>query len=176
MPRSTKSKRKKPTKKGRPSVFNVERDPPLVRKMLGLGKTMAEVSAALQVSRSTLDEWSNKHPEISDAISQGRADADDRVERALFDRAVGYEHPETKLLVTSGGHGVGSSVERHEVTVAVAPDPTCIKFWLTNRRRHLWSDKQKLEHSGTLTLEQMLTESWKKPDEKTEVEVPKGDA
>ena len=168
MTKSTKSKRRKvPKKTGRPSVFNAERDAPFVRKLLGQGRGMGEVADALKISRSVLYEWKDKHPEISDAIEQGLADADERIERSLFDRAAGYVRPEERLLVVSGGQGMGSSVERHNVDVAVAPDPTCIKFWLTNRRRKLWSDKQKIEHEGTLTLEQMLSRASAPPSEPT---------
>ena len=174
MARSTKSKRKKPTKVGRPSIFDPDRDVPVVRKLLAQGRGMGEVADALRISRDTLYAWKEKYPEFSDAIERGKEDADERIERSLFDRAAGYEQVEEKLLVVSGGQGMGSSVERHLVTERVAADVTAIKFWLTNRRRKYWSDKQKIEHEGTLTLEQMLAQSWGKPAEQ-QAEAPKGD-
>lgn len=169
MAKSTKSKRKKPPKKtGRPSIFVPWRDAALARKLLGQGRGMGEVADALKISRDTLYKWKAIHPEFSDAIERGKEDADDRIERSLFDRAAGYEQTEEKLLVVSGGQGMGSCVERHLVTEHIAADVTAIKFWLTNRRRKLWSDKQKIEHEGTLTLEQMLAQSWGKPEQQAE--------
>lgn len=168
MARSTKSKRKPPRKRkpgaGRPTVYDPVSCCAIVRKLRGEAKTTVEIAATLGVARSTFDEWRKTHPEFRAALEEGDEDADLRIERALFERAVGYKHPETKLMVTSGGHGVGSSVERHEVTTHYPPDPTCLKFWLTNRRRKFWSDKQKIEHGGTLTLEQLLAQSWKDPN------------
>ena len=142
---------------------------------------MEDIAATIGVARSTFDEWRKNYPEFSAALEQGEEDADIRVERALFERAIGYQHPEIKLMTVSLPSGMsgpgGSVVERHEVTTHYPPDTAAAKFWLTNRRRKLWSDKQKIEHEGTLTLEQLLRESWKKPDEKTEqAETPKDDA
>jgi transcriptional regulator with XRE-family HTH domain len=122
----------------------------------GNGKTLADLAKALGVARSTVEEWIKIHPEFSAAIEQGRIDADDRVERALYERAVGYEHPEEKLLTVSQGAGMPSVVERHKVTAHYPPDPTALKFWLTNRRRARWSERSQLDVGGKLTLEQLL--------------------
>jgi hypothetical protein len=172
--RSTKSKRRPPKKTGRPSVYDAVTCTATARKLRGEGKTFEDIARALGVARSTFDEWRTLHPEFSAALEAGDEDADIRVERALFERAVGYKHPETKLMTVSrpGGMGQsgGSMVERHEVTAHYPPDTAAAKFWLTNRRRKLWSDKQKIEHEGTLTLEQMLKESWAKAEEKKEGE------
>ena len=178
MTKSTKSKRKPPRKRkhgaGRPSVYDPIACTALARKLRGEGKTMEDIAATIGVARSTFDEWRKNYPEFSAALEQGDEDADIRVERALFERAVGYEHPETKLVVVSGGMGSGSFVQREEVTAHYPPDTAAAKFWLTNRRRKFWSDKQKIEHEGTLTLEQMLSRASAPPAEPTaEPEKPK---
>lgn len=168
MAQSTKSKRRPPKKTGRPSVYDPASCPAIARKLRGEGKTLQDIAESLGVARSTFDEWRKVYPEFSSALEEGDRDADDRVERSLFERAVGYTHPEEKLLTVTQGAGMPSVVERHEVTAHYAPDPTAIKFWLTNRRRDRWSDRTKVEGNVTLTLEQVLAEASKPTETKPE--------
>lgn len=35
----------------------------------------------------------------------------------------------------------------------VPPDTASIKFWLTNRQRHLWAERQEVEQVGVSTVE-----------------------
>lgn len=106
-----------------------------VRKLSGVGKTLVEIAKALRISVETLCYWRNQHPELNVAFALGREDATDRVERALFERAIGYEHPTTKVVVVSG--------EIHKVPLREhhAPDTAAIKMWLTNKRPKDWRDK-----------------------------------
>ena len=150
------SKKKPPRPEGRPTLYHPEETPRIARKIMGEGKTLGDLAEVLGVHRSTMDEWRINHPEFSAMIELGRIDADDRVERALYERAVGYEHPEEKLLTVSQGAGLPSVVERHKVTAHYPPDPTALKFWLTNRRRGRWSERSQLDVGGKLTLEQLL--------------------
>lgn len=135
---------------------------------MGEGKTLGDLAEALGVHRSTMDEWRINHPEFSAMIELGREDATDRVERALFERATGYDFTEEKALVVSQGEGMGSAVEKHEVKAHCPPDPTALKFWLSNRRRDRWSDRTKIEGNVTLTLEQLLGEASKPTQTKPE--------
>jgi len=43
------------------------------------------------------------------------------------------------------------------VTKEVQPDTTAQIFWLKNRRPEAWRDKQEVEHSGTMKLEDFFT-------------------
>ena len=38
-----------------------------------------------------------------------------------------------------------------EVERAIPPDTTAQIFWLKNRKREAWRDKQEVEHSGEMT-------------------------
>lgn len=44
--------------------------------------------------------------------------------------------------MVSGGQGMGSSVERVDITEHYPPDPAALKMWLNNRRPKDWADKQ----------------------------------
>ncbi|AJO24794.1 Phage protein [Heyndrickxia coagulans] len=50
----------------------------------------------MSISRSTLNEWKKKYPDISDALKKGKEVVDLQVENALLKRALGYEYTEKK--------------------------------------------------------------------------------
>ncbi len=141
---------------GRPSKYDPEQHPRLARELTGNGKTQAEMAELFGVCRATIETWQVEHPEFLVAVKLGREDATDRVERALFERATGYEHPGEKIVVVSGGQGMGSSVERLDTIERFPPDTAAIKLWLTNRRQVAWRDRTQVEHSGTLTLAEIV--------------------
>lgn len=179
MARSTKSRRKPKAPKrreGRPSLYDPVEHPRLAHRVMREGKTLGELAEILEINRSTMDDWRERHPEFSGMIKLGQEDALDNIEASMHQRAIGYKVPIVKPMSVAIGDGC-STIRMVDVVEHFPPDVAAAKFVLTNRRRHLWSDKQKLEHTGTLTLEQMLKESWAKAEEKSApAETPKVDA
>jgi hypothetical protein len=147
---------------GRPSVYNPDEYPKIAREQTACGKTLADLAQLFDVARSTIQDWQAAHPAFAVAIKLGREDATDKVEASLFERATGYRHASEKIVVVSGGEGMGSSVERVPIEVQYPPDTAAARLWLTNLRAGNWKDRQSVEHSGTLTLEQMVGESLKR--------------
>lgn len=167
MGHSTKSKRKAPPvkrKEGRRSLYDPLEHPALARRVMGEGKTLGELAVIMEVDRSTMDEWRERHPEFSGMVKLGQMEASDKVERALFERAVGFRHPTVKPMVVSGGQGMGSSIEMVNLTEQYPPDTAAALAWLKNKRPAEWKDKQHVEHSGTLTLEQILAAASAPPE------------
>ena len=165
MGHSTKSKREPPrvkAKEGRPSLYNSEQHPEIARKVIGEGKTLRDLAEALEIARSTLDEWRLIHPEFSAMIKLGEEEAIDRVERALGDRASGFRHMSEKIVVVSQGQGMPSAIERVPIEVVYPPDPTAASFFLRNKRGDKWKDKQQVEHVGLGELAERLAESRKR--------------
>lgn len=155
----------KPPKIGRPTVYNPDEHPKAAREQTGNGRTLADLAHLFGVARCTIVDWQGAHPEFAVAIKLGREDAVDRVERSLYERAVGYQHPETKLLTVSQGAGMPSVVERHRIVAHYPPDTAAALAFLKNKRPKDWKDKQEVEHTGKVTIEALLAESWKKPGE-----------
>lgn len=124
---------KKP--KGRPSVYNAEVYPRASREMAAEGKTLAEIAKAFGVHPFTLYTWRQENPDLDAAIKQGNRLADDRVEEALYARAVGYEHPDVHVSNFQGAITLTPIVKRY------APDATSMIFWLKNRRPREWRDR-----------------------------------
>src|SRR6516162_5364463 len=74
---------------GRPTLFRPE-FVDQVRKLCQLGATDVEVARFFQVDPSTIYLWRIQHPEFSESMKIGKALPDDRVERSLYQRAIGY--------------------------------------------------------------------------------------
>lgn len=147
MPKPTKTtkkaaaKKRKPTRvaiqrapMGRPTKFKpeyVEQAKLLARK----GFIDTDLAELWQVTISTIHLWKLKHPEFSDALKMSKGEADDRVERALFERATGYAQVEDDIRTVDGRIVVTPTVKRYP------PDTTAGIFWLKNRRRQDWQAK-----------------------------------
>ena len=61
------------------------------------------------------------------------------------------------------GANQGSKVEEVPYVEHVPPDIAAATFWLKNRRPKRWREKVDMEHSGTLTLAEMVVAARKLP-------------
>ena len=87
------------------------------------GATDREIADALGIAESTFYNWRHSHPEFLEAVKLGKEAADDRVESALYHRAVGYRHDAIKIMQYEGQVVVEPYVEH------VPPDIGAIKLW-----------------------------------------------
>ena len=111
------------------------------------GLTDAQIAHNIGINVGTLYEWKNKYPNIAEVLKKSKEVADRHVENALYKRAVGYKYEEVKV---EKEHGLET---KRTVTIKeVAPDTTAQIFWLKNRKRLEWRDKQELEHSGEIKM------------------------
>ncbi|MCM1245993.1 MAG: DNA-packaging protein [Roseburia sp.] len=60
------------------------------------GLTDEQIAEKIGISRSTLNEWKKKYPDISDTLKRGKDVVDRQVENALLRRALGYRYNEDK--------------------------------------------------------------------------------
>jgi len=118
------------------------------KKLARLGATDAEVADFFNVSVATIYRWKNVHAEFCEALKVGKEEADARVERALYHRAIGYEQEEVKIFMPAGA----AEPVYAPYTAKIAPDTTAAIFWLKNRRPDEWRDKRDVEHSGGLNI------------------------
>lgn len=104
-------------------------------KLCELGATDADLASFFKVSDRTIYRWQNQYPEFCQALKVGKAQADDRVERSLYHKAVGYTFDSEKVFQFQG------AIVRAETKEHVPPDTTAAIFWLKNRRPEQWRDK-----------------------------------
>lgn len=112
--------------------------------------TNFEMAQYFGVTEQTLNDWFIKDPDFALVMRANRMMADDRVERALYARAVGYSYKAQEVKITNEGKIYKTDVIKH-----VPPDITAITFWLKNRAPQQWKDKIDVNNSveGTVTIE-----------------------
>ncbi|MBV8186104.1 MAG: helix-turn-helix domain-containing protein [Alphaproteobacteria bacterium] len=130
---------------GRPTEYKLEYCE-LAQNYCLLGATNEDLAGFFGVSRRTVDNWIAAEPPFAEAVRGARALADARVARSLYERAIGFSYRSTRTVLHRG--------EERELSEAVycPPDVRACIFWLRNRQRDHWSDKQPLQvpHDGDL--------------------------
>lgn len=99
---------------GRPTAYR----PEYARQCFHLCK-LGAIDQALGlffgVSERTINTWKHEHPDFLAAMKRGKAFADAQVAVALYNCAIGFEHPAEKLLPT-----------RRREASSVSPTPNVI--------------------------------------------------
>lgn len=111
------------------------------RALCERGATDIELADAFDVSLATIYRWRNSEQAFCEAVKAGKDAADDRVERSLYQRAVGYTFEGEKVFQFQG------QIVRADTREHVPPDPSAAFNWLKNRRGEQWRDKREIEHS-----------------------------
>ncbi len=130
---------------GRPSEYRDEYARQAA-KLAELGATDQEVADFFEIDVRTVYRWKHDYPEFCQALKAGKDIADDRVERSLYQKAIGYEQDEVKIFMPANAAEPVYAPFRAKI----APDTTAAIFWLKNRRKEQWRDKTEVEHSGSL--------------------------
>lgn len=121
---------------GRPTGYK-EEYAKQAAKLAELGATDQELANFFEVDVRTIYRWKHDHDEFCQALKVGKDVADDRVERSLYQKAIGYEQEEVKIFMPGGAVDPVYA----PFTAKVAPDTTAAIFWLKNRRGADWRDK-----------------------------------
>jgi Homeodomain-like domain len=132
---------------GRPTDYR----PEYVEKVAGMclaGATDLEISDEIGVSIQTLYNWRAKYPEFLAAMRYGKDQADERVERGLYQRAVGFEYPAVKISFDKEGTPLFAQYREY-----YPPDASAAKHWLNNRKPKEWREKIETEHSGNVGVQ-----------------------
>jgi hypothetical protein len=128
-----------------------------------MGATIAELAEEFGVTGRTINNWKIRHKAFHRACRLAARPADDRVERGLYERAVGYTFEAVEIHVVAG------KLRRVKVLKHVPPDVTAQAKWLHNRRPGKWREKQSIEHSGPnggpMSLETLISQTGNKADE-----------
>jgi hypothetical protein len=133
------------SERGRPTSY----DPKFAaqaEKLCALGATDLELAEFFSVDVRTIYRWKHDHEDFCQSLKVGKDALDDRVERSLYQRAVGYSFESEKLFHFQGHVTRAATVEH------VPPDPGAALSWLKNRRGEKWRDKQEVEHTGKVGL------------------------
>jgi hypothetical protein len=146
--------------KGRPTAFKPEYAQQ-AKKLCELGATDMELADFFGVNVATIHRWKLTHQDFCDALRAGKSACDDRVERSLYNRAVGYEHDATKIFMPANATAPVYAPYREHVP----PDVGAAMSWLKNRRGDVWRDKQDVALSGGLDVSAKIDMSNLTPDQ-----------
>ena len=132
---------KKAPNVGRPTKYKKEYCE-LVYNYSLLGAIDEKMAEFLEISVSTFNKWKLDHSEFSEAIRDGKENADSQVVKSLFKRATGT----TVKEVRSDANGGSETVKE------LPPDTTAAIFWLKNRQKQYWRDRQEIEQNSNITV------------------------
>lgn len=133
---------------GRPTLYKPEYAEQ-ARKLYELGATDYEVADFFGVELFTIHRWRAAHKPFCEATVVGKEPADDRVERSLFQRAVGYTYESEKVFQFQG------QIVRAKTVEHVPPDTAAAGMWLNNRRRDEWRNRREVEVGGPGDFDRM---------------------
>jgi len=123
---------------GRPEDYRPEYVA-IARGMCRLGATDFDLAQEFGVTTATIWLWRSKHEEFLNATLEGKEAFDNRAERSLAMRAVGYSYHSEKVFQYEG------QIVRAEIVEHVPPDVNACRLWLMNRRPDKWRDKSEVK-------------------------------
>lgn len=132
-----KGKKKTPGRKPR---RNTDTKKKLAARLAAAGATDKQIAAGLDISESTFYRQMRFDPEMARLIKEAKEQADEQVVTALYARALGYNVDEDTFELTKHGMVLTKRVPKH-----VPPDTKAQIFWLMNRKRSDWKQRQTLE-------------------------------
>ncbi len=148
--------RQRKNPKGRPSKFDTL-DKNQIKKLVIAGWTDKQISDFYGVAVSTLTRWKQKNEDFCTALKDWKKEGDLKVEKSLYQRAIGFHYDEVTYEKTnSGGLGIGfkkgdvdsiKHVDTYKTKITtkqVVPDVTAQIFWLKNRQPDVWRDKSEV--------------------------------
>jgi hypothetical protein len=121
-----------------------------------LGLTDERIAELFNVLPRTLTTWKKTYPSFRRAFERGRDEADAKIAKALYQRAMGYSHPAEKIHVTKDGDVVKVPYTQH-----YPPDSAALAFYLSNRSRAMWRTKPDSAINISLSWEQLVLDSLK---------------
>ena len=99
------------------------------------GLTDVEIADKMGINPDTLYKYKKRYPEFAEALKNGKRAADAKVEKALYENAIGFKYEEEVL----GNDGTVKEVERFR-----KPQTSAQKLWLKNRQSDKWRDKKEI--------------------------------
>lgn len=142
-----------PAKRGRRTGYDPAYHPGEAYRLSLLGLTDEQLAGVFRVTKGTVENWKNRHPEFLDSVTRGKVPADGLVAEAMFKRALGYSHRSEEIFCTKEGQIVRARTTKH-----YAPDTKAGGMWLFNRQRVLWRNHVEVEHTERRPLEHLTDE------------------
>lgn len=120
------------------------------------GATDQEVAEAFGVTKRTIIRWKSDHPSFDEAYQRGKDIADAKVKKALYQRAIGYEVTESERTVdVDPKTGESKPVRVKTTTKKYPPDTMAAMYWLNNRSKGEFAQRQEVTLGGEVKTSPM---------------------
>ena len=121
------------------------------------GATDAEIADAFRVSVRTLNRWKKDHDSFYEALISGKNQADAKVERKLYERAIGYRYKEKETTMEVDQEGNRKPGKVRIVEKECPPDVLAQMYWLNNRQTNYYKRNPEnfVEKSITYEIEDL---------------------
>lgn len=110
--------------------------------------TEAQIAKKLGVGERTFADYKLQHPQLVQALKNGRQDLIIELKGSLVERALGYEYTETKTITDSKG-GIRKEVYKRHMPADVAS----VNLLLKNYDKENWSNDPRLDEIRREELE-----------------------
>jgi len=120
----------------------------VIQYLYEIGLTDKEVSEKINIAESTLHDYKLKHPEFSESIKESKEFYNKQVVDSVLKSTIGFEfleeHKEYKGGVDKKGKPIGKLEKVKTIKKYYAPNTTAQIFWLCNRDRENWRQRQEI--------------------------------
>lgn len=124
-------------------------------KLCLLGAIDKDLADFFEVCTDTINEWKKVYPAFKAAIAKGKKIADMEIAASLFKNAKGFDYDEvtfekcgdkqTVTVSTAGDIKAQDEYKKKVVTKYMPGNIVAQKFWMINRVKDTWRDKQEVE-------------------------------
>lgn len=115
------------------------------------GATDQEIASAFGVSKRTIIRWKQDHESFAESLERGKSGANAKVERTLYQRAMGYDYEEKETVIEMDKDGNTKPAKIRTVKRHVPGEVGAMCFWLKNRSPDEWADRPR----GIIEIEDM---------------------
>ena len=147
----------KKNKGGRPTRYKKEFDEQAYKLTL-LGAVDTELANFFNVAEATIHNWKLKHPKFLESIRNGKDIANANVATSMYQKAIGYSHPEDKIFNNNGEPLVVKTIKHYP------PDTQAGSLFLRNRTSVAgslginWRDKTEQEITENVNITDLTEE------------------
>ena len=106
----------------------------------------SDIALTVDISRTTLDKRLKESANLQFYFADSQEHGKDVAENSLFKRINGYSHPEDKIFNNQGVELVVPTIKHYP------PDTTAAIFWLKNRQKDNWRDKQEVDTNVNMNI------------------------
>ena len=144
-------------KGGAPSKYRQEYNNQAYKLCL-LGAVDSELANFFNVNESTIHKWKIDHPKFSESIKNGKDIANANVAASMYQKAIGYSHPEDKIFNNNGEPMIVKTIKHYP------PDTQAGSLFLRNRTSVQgsiglnWRDKTEQEITANVNLTDLSDE------------------